>query len=239
MKAVNLLPRDRTTAKTRTGLGPIPLRLLGPVLGIVVLAVTVALGVAVWTTNSDVASKQQQLNALQSRIAQLPPSPAAGIATAAPPRKTALVALAGARLPWDGFLGAFARVVPENVWLTALTANSPGAGPTVAADEAADLAAAQAASGDTSSASSSSSSSGSASTQPASAPLASSSPSTFTISGYTYSQPSVARLMRRLELIPWLANINLVSSAKTLLGNASVVQFTVGANVVPLTEPTS
>lgn len=199
-------------------------------IGVVVLSATAALAVAVWTTNSNLSRKQHELNALQATIATLPSATASNTEIAAPPRKTALVALAGARLPWDGFLDAFARVVPENVWLTTLQANSPGAGPTVAADEAAAAAAAEAASGQTTTTSTTA--------QPVSAPLVTSSPSTFTISGYTYSQPAVARLMRRLELIPWLANINLVSSSTSAIGNSTVVQFTVGANVVAASEPT-
>ncbi len=55
-------------------------------------------------------------------------------------------------------------------------------------------------------------------------------PTSFTLTGYTYSQPAVARLMRRLGLVPWLKNVTLSSSAKTTLGKYSVFQFTIGAD---------
>jgi Tfp pilus assembly protein PilN len=58
----------------------------------------------------------------------------------------------------------------------------------------------------------------------------------FTVTGYTYSQPSVARLMRRLTLVPWLSNVSLTTSSKTTLSNHIVYQFTLGANVISLPE---
>jgi Tfp pilus assembly protein PilN len=74
----------------------------------------------------------------------------------------------------------------------------------------------------------------------ASAPAASvAGASNFTITGYTYSQPSVARLMRRLALIPWLTDVALVSSSTTTQGTSAVVQFTVGATIVPQPEGAS
>jgi Tfp pilus assembly protein PilN len=54
--------------------------------------------------------------------------------------------------------------------------------------------------------------------------------SSVTFTGYTYSQPSVARMMRRLDLVPWLQDVNLVSSTKTAINNHKVFQFTLGAN---------
>jgi Tfp pilus assembly protein PilN len=65
---------------------------------------------------------------------------------------------------------------------------------------------------------------------------ASGAPTAFSLTGYTYSQPSVARLMRRLALVPWLQNVTLTTSAKAALDNHRVYQFTVGATVVPLPE---
>lgn len=61
-------------------------------------------------------------------------------------------------------------------------------------------------------------------------------PNGFTMTGYTYSQPSVARLMRRLQLLPWLNGVNLVTSTKSQIGNYTVYQFTVGANLLKLPE---
>jgi len=61
-------------------------------------------------------------------------------------------------------------------------------------------------------------------------------PSSFTLTGYTYSQPAVARLMRRLQLVPWLKDVSLVSSDRTTLGTYSVYQFTLGANFTQIPE---
>ena len=63
-------------------------------------------------------------------------------------------------------------------------------------------------------------------------------PTGFTMSGYTYSQASVARLMRRLSLLPWLSDVTLQNSTVTTLGAHSVFQFTiVGAvNALPAKE---
>jgi len=46
----------------------------------------------------------------------------------------------------------------------------------------------------------------------------------------------VARMMRRLELVPWLQDVNLVSSTKTAINNHKVFQFTLGANFNPLPQ---
>jgi Tfp pilus assembly protein PilN len=54
----------------------------------------------------------------------------------------------------------------------------------------------------------------------------------FTINGYTYSQPSVARLMKRLTLVPWLSNVQLQSSAMSEIAKRRVYQFTIGADVL-------
>jgi Tfp pilus assembly protein PilN len=57
-----------------------------------------------------------------------------------------------------------------------------------------------------------------------------------TFTGYTYSQPAVARMMRRLDLVPWLQDVTLVSSTKTAINNHKVFQFTLGANFNPLPQ---
>jgi Tfp pilus assembly protein PilN len=60
--------------------------------------------------------------------------------------------------------------------------------------------------------------------------------SSVTFTGYTYSQPSVARMMRRLDLVPWLQDVNLVSSTKSAINEHSVYQFTLGATFNPLPQ---
>jgi Tfp pilus assembly protein PilN len=67
---------------------------------------------------------------------------------------------------------------------------------------------------------------------PPPAPNSSGAPTAVTVTGYTYSQPSVARMMRRLELVPWLQDVSLVTSAKSAIADHTVYQFTLGANFV-------
>ena len=71
---------------------------------------------------------------------------------------------------------------------------------------------------------------------PLSLPRTPSTPGAFTVTGYTYSQPSVARLMRRLRMVPWLDGVSLTTSSKTTLADHVVYQFTLGANVISTPE---
>lgn len=73
--------------------------------------------------------------------------------------------------------------------------------------------------------------SGAAPAAVATGPTASTAPTGFVISGYTYSHPSVARLMRRLALVPWLTEISLVSSERSELAGRTVFKFSIGASV--------
>ena len=58
-------------------------------------------------------------------------------------------------------------------------------------------------------------------------------PSGFVISGYTYSQDGVARLLSRLNVLPDLTNVQLQTSSLTKVGLQDVVQFTILADVAP------
>jgi Tfp pilus assembly protein PilN len=64
------------------------------------------------------------------------------------------------------------------------------------------------------------------------APAGATTTTLFLINGYTYSQPSVARLMKRLTLVPWLTNVQLQSSAMSEIAKRRVYQFTIGADVL-------
>lgn len=56
-------------------------------------------------------------------------------------------------------------------------------------------------------------------------------PSSFTVNGYTYEQEDVALLLTRLELLPSLASVRLITSMGAELGGREVVQFTIEATV--------
>jgi Tfp pilus assembly protein PilN len=219
MKAVNLLPADRASTTASTGLDPSRRNLL--IICAVVGALTiVGLSIMVWSSGSSVTQKRNELAAIQSQIATT--SSATTLASGTGTRKSTVIGLVANRLAWDQFLGTLSKVVPEDVWLQTLQSTTAGAAATLAVNQAAAVAAATPTTTTTTS---------DAST-PAPAPAPTATPSTFTISGYTYSQPSVARMMRRLNLVPWLTGVNLVSSAKTTVGADTVFQFSVQASVI-------
>ncbi len=210
MKAVNLIPADRRGSRSSSSSAAGYLR--NPVFLLsVVLAVAVGAGVVleVHSAATKVTARRDALRQLDAQIAKLPkPKPAAtGASNTAALRLTAVASVLQHRTTWDGFLSAFSRVVPEDVWVLNLGATGPSA-TTVVPPAAGSTPAAPAAS----------------------------TPTAFTVTGYTYSQPSVARLMRRLELVPWLQDVSLNTSSKTTLNDRIVYQFTVDANVISLPE---
>jgi Tfp pilus assembly protein PilN len=54
---------------------------------------------------------------------------------------------------------------------------------------------------------------------------------TVTFNGFTYSQESVARLLRRLALVPHFGNVKLEKSSVTTVGSQQIYGFTVLADV--------
>jgi Tfp pilus assembly protein PilN len=213
MKAVNLLPSDHRGPRRASPIEPLvknPLLVLAIVFAIAVVG---GLALMLRSANSTVSSRQATLRQLEDQFARLPkPQPGAvGAQQTQAARLSTVTSVAERRQPWDGFLSAVSLVMPEDVWL--LNMNASGQSATATPAPAA-----------------TSPSSTSSSAAPATASTA------FTITGYTYTQPSVARLMRRLALVPWLNGVSLTTSTKTLLGNHTVYQFTLGANVMTLPE---
>jgi Tfp pilus assembly protein PilN len=56
-------------------------------------------------------------------------------------------------------------------------------------------------------------------------------PSMFTIQGRTYSHDGVARLLSRLQLVPDLTNVQLISSTRSMVGKQPVVDFNIAADI--------
>jgi Tfp pilus assembly protein PilN len=206
VKAVNLLPQNRERAKSASSaLTRHPLALGAGAVGAVVVA---GLGFLVWNTDAGVSNKQNQLNAVQAQIAAIHTPVASsipGTPVGAASQATVVTALVNGRLPWDEFLSTLSKVLPENAWLTSMQASGEGAAVVASTSM----------------------------TSPGVAPAAAT-PSTsnpFTVTGYTYSAPSVARVMRRLELVPWLSDINLISTSQTAVGKTTLYTFTIAADV--------
>jgi len=208
MRAVNLLPPDRAAA--RAGGQPASTKTLLVAFGAVGALIVGGLSITVWTSNSSVSSSSKQLASLQTQILSIPTTTAPTGTTGS--RQGDVVGLSNGRLAWDEFLTDLSKVMPEDVWIQSLAGTIPGS--------AANLAAAQAAA-----AAPIPGSSTTTTTTTTSTPAATAAVSTFTVTGFTYSQPSVARMLRRLELVPWLSGISLVSSSQATIGNDTVYQF--------------
>ena len=118
-------------------------------------------------------------------------------------RSLALATALGKRVAWDRILSHMALVMPDDVWLTKVSGTVPlqSALPPGTVT---------------------------APTGPSAIPAT---PTAIEIDGYTYSQPSVARFLARLEVDPDLKNVQLKTSGTTLLGTTKVVSFTIVSDV--------
>jgi Tfp pilus assembly protein PilN len=204
MRAVNLLPPDYARAHRQ---GPkLPAVIASPrrIAPIVAALLLVVLVGAGWVTQSRaVDQREETLASLQAELAARPkPEPVAAPTSDAAIRLASATAASAARLPWEEVLHQFALVLPADVSITALTATGTGA---AAVDPAA------------------------AAPDPAAAVGGASG---FTLTGYTVSQPAVARLMTRLNEAPTLANVRLQSSTRSEQEGRTVVDFSIVADVV-------
>jgi Tfp pilus assembly protein PilN len=181
---------------------------------VVAAAVAAGVGFAAHSASTTVASRNVAITQLDAQLAKLAAeNPQASGSTAAS-QLSVVTTIMQQRASWDGFLGTLSRVVPEDVWLLTISAQEPTT-PVAVPWSAAPAPATPA---------------------PATPAPAVGGASSVTFTGYTYSQPSVARMMRRLDLVPWLQGVSLVSSTKTAINNHKVFQFTLGANFNPLPD---
>ncbi len=203
MRAVNLLPRE--VAKTKNS------RLSPPVLTALIVGVLVVLvlGAGFVRGSAKVAHKRTELDAARAQLALIPAPVAADSvsSTLAVERTQRIAALQGAlngRVSWDRVLREISLVLPDDVWLTGLTLQAPvPAAPIVpTAGSPAPVVA---------------------------APTAS--PTDFTMNGKAFTHVGVARLLKRLALIPDLENVTLGHSTRTAVGTRVAVEFSVTAAV--------
>lgn len=128
MRAVNLLPKDTPAARKRQQrkFDPALPALVG---GLLVVAGGLFLGTI--SASGDIAEKRDAVADLQARLGRLPkptPQPAADAALVKQQqqRSDALTTVLTQRLAWDGVLRRFSLVLPEDVWLTRLSATDAG-----------------------------------------------------------------------------------------------------------------
>lgn len=137
MRAVNLLPRDQGQKTIRKESLPV---LVGACSGVLVAA---ALGAMFMMGSGKVAAQQRKLDDLNRRYQALPPAPpgpSAGqqaLAGEQSARVTALSTALSSRVSWDRVFREFSLVLPDDVWLTTLSAKSPSSPLTNAAISAA------------------------------------------------------------------------------------------------------
>jgi Tfp pilus assembly protein PilN len=177
-------------------------------------AVAAGVGFAAHSASSTVAARNGTIAQLDAQLAKLAAENPQTSGDTAASQLSVVTTIVQQRPSWDGFLGTLSRVVPEDVWLLGVSAQEP------TTPAAVPLSATPAP----------------ATPAPVTPAPAVGGTNSVTFTGYTYSQPSVARMMRRLDLVPWLQDVSLVSSTKTAINNHKVFQFTLGANFNPLPE---
>jgi Tfp pilus assembly protein PilN len=207
MEAINLLPAGAIRHKRWGAVAD------GSVKRVLVTAaaaagvVIVVFGAAFVHSHSAVSDKQATLDGLEQQVAAAQATAASAQAARAnvQARHTAVTTVTSQRVTWEQVLRDLARVLPANVWLQNLQAQSPTS--TVAASTAS-----------------------TPSTTTAATP--GSTPTAFVVSGFTSSQKAVARVIDRLSVLPWLSDVSLQQSTRADTGTGTeAVQFTIGANL--------
>src|SRR6266508_1757614 len=178
MRAVNLLPRETKQRTVKKESVPV---LVGACAGVLVFALLVAM----FFMRGGMTAAEEQLAGVQS------------------PRLSALSTALSTRVAWDRVFREFSLVLPDDVWLTMLSAKSPISPST----------------GESSS--------------------TSTAPSQFTINGRTYSHDAVARMLSRLQVVPDLTNVQLLSSSRSEVAGQEVVDFSIAADIKVLGGPSS
>ena len=127
MRAVNLLPKNQTRTRRRRGT---PWALVLGLAGVAV--VSAAIGALFLQASGKASDKREELADVSAELAALPkpkPVPNSDSALAAQ-RNERASAVAGAfsyHVSWDRVLRRIALVLPDDVWLTSLVAQAPGA----------------------------------------------------------------------------------------------------------------
>jgi Tfp pilus assembly protein PilN len=209
MRAFDLMPKEETREKGgRVGLAKIAVALLG-------LVLFAGLAAAYLFTGAAVMTKQGELDDLRAQLAELdvaseePTSGAPALAGQGQARTTALSAALAIRIAWDRILREVSLVLPEDVWLTQLSATTPNAAQ------------------------------GGAGAPPPAAAAGSTSPNSLTAVGLARSHESVALFLSRLESIPELTMVQLQASTGADSETGRVYSFTILAGVDPLGAPSS
>ena len=217
MRAVNLLPREQKRSRKRLTVVA-QLALVSP------FVVGSLLAAGYLLASSKVNDNKATLQALQDELSGLPapaPEPQVNpeLASQRDQRIAALSAALQGRLVWDRILREISAVLPGDVWLTTLSAQSPVVSPPPATTTT------------TTTTTTSSTTTGAETTTPAPAPAPATGP--LNLSGFTYSQEGVARFLSRLAVVPALQDVKLLQSSQATVAGQIVYSFSIQANVRP------
>jgi Tfp pilus assembly protein PilN len=214
MRAVNLLPRDEQRARLDDKRLPLFVG-AGGIAAITILFVLLGL-----SASSSADDKRAKLIGVQIAIAKLPQGTGTGPATGLisqerTDRVTALAAALTTQVSFDRLMRQISRVLPEDVWLTKLSAATP--------------------SGLTGTPATPATSATTTSTTPtttAAAPVATVT-NTVTIEGTTRTQEGVARFLSRLAVVPTLGNVRLTSTNLVDLASTQALPVDQTAAIAP------
>lgn len=182
MRAINLLPREEQTSRFPGSRTPLLVAAGG------VVAVTAASVLLVMSASGTIDEREAELASIEASLARLPRPPKTVVSQGALQqerhnRVAALSAALSGRAQFDRLFRELALVLPEDAWLTGLTAAAPSGAVPVAAP-------------------------GSAPPPPSATGSAG-----VTITGATYTHDAVARVLSRLAVVPSLENVQLTASA--------------------------
>jgi Tfp pilus assembly protein PilN len=186
VRPVNLIPLDERRGASRTAGGSEPIRVY-VLLGALGVALVCVLALVI--TSNQINSKTDDLSKVQAQgqgVKQVADAlrPYGQFAQIQQARQAQIGQLAAARFDWERALRQLSRAIPSNVWLLTLGAT---VSPKVQVDSAG--------------------SGGSALRDKANAPA-------FALTGCTYSQHAVARMMTRMQNLDDVTDVELAKSAR-------------------------
>lgn len=210
MRAVNLLPRQQVEPTAASSARSTNVVAVAAAAGGALILVVLSAGFLL--ANRDVTRERQ---ALTDAKAQLAATPARTLSASVAQQRTALLddrerralALAsalGQRVAWDRVLRRITLVLPDDVWLTSLSGDTPLATTTTGPPAPV------------------------VTSMPNAIPAA---PNALTLQGYTYSQDGVAQLLSRLAVVPDLKNVQLQTSKVAAIAGQKVISFTVISDI--------
>ena len=124
MRAINLLPRGLERDRGAGGRAPLFVAAGG------IAAVTAGAVVLFMSASGSIADQRAELDSVEAAIARIPSAGQSAVAPSAiaqerADRVAALSAALTTRVPLDRLLRELAFVIPEDAWLTGLTASAP------------------------------------------------------------------------------------------------------------------